>query len=315
MLVDFRTADDAGVYALDERTALVQTVDFFTPIVDDAFAYGAIAAANALSDIYAMGGVPVTALAVACLPRRGFDVDQARAIFLGGLETLQAAGVALLGGHTVQDEEVKFGYAVTGLVEPGRQWTNAGARVGDVLLLTKPLGTGVISTAIKAGRAADDVVEAAIRSMRALNRPAAEALRRAGDRGERVVGGCTDVTGFGLVGHASEMAAASGVQMRLRARTLPVLAGARELAPVFQPGGTATNRAHFGDAIRFGEGVDAVTRALCFDPQTSGGLLASVAVAQASAVIEAMRAGGVEVTAIGVVAARGEGDPLVVVDD
>ena len=176
VLVDFRTSDDAGVYAWESGPALVQTVDFFTPIVDDPYLYGQIAAANSLSDVYAMGGRPLTALAIAGFPEDGLDTETIRAIFKGGVDVLREAGVALLGGHTVRDREIKFGYAVTGAVDPARMWTNAGARVGDVLLLTKPIGTGIVGTAIKFGRAPEAVVAAAVQSMRTLNKAAAEAL-------------------------------------------------------------------------------------------------------------------------------------------
>src|SRR5687768_2773606 len=241
VLIDYRTSDDAGVYKLDEHRALVQTVDFFTPIVDDPFAYGQIAAANALSDVYAMGGRPLTALAIAGFPK---DLDRSiiTTIFAGGVEMLQRAGVALLGGHTVQDQEIKFGYAVTGEVDPRRVWSNAGARPGDVLLLTKPLGTGIIATALKAGRADEAAVESAVRSMLMLNRDASEALQTLPDG---VVHACTDITGFGLVGHAVEMAAASGVTLELEARAVPLLEGVLRLLDGNIPGGGRTNAQHF----------------------------------------------------------------------
>jgi selenide,water dikinase len=306
VLVDFTTADDAGVYQLDDRTALVQTVDFFTPIVDDPFEFGSIAAANALSDVYAMGGTPISALAVAALPRAGLGPDEIREIFRGGLETLTDAGVALLGGHTVQDVEVKFGYAVTGLVVPGRHWTNAGAAPGDVLILTKPLGTGIISTALKHGLAPEGVVRGAVESMRALNRAAADVLRAAP---AGVVHGCTDVTGFALLGHAYEMARASGVRLRIQASAVPVLDGARELAVRYRPGGTASNEEHFGEFVAMAPGVDAVTCAILYDPQTSGGLLASVSAAGGDHIVGAMRAAGVAAAVIGAVAAVSGGAP------
>ena len=200
------------MYKWDEKTALVQTVDFFTPVVDDPATFGAIAAANALSDVYAMGGRPLTALAVAGMPKDDVDEATIREIFLGGLHKLREAGVALLGGHTVQDKEIKFGYAVTGVVAPDAVWANAGAKAGDVLFLTKPLGTGVIATAIKFGRASRETTEAAIEVMVELNRAAAEALMTlpAGS-----VHACTDITGFGFIGHASEMAAGSGVTLEI----------------------------------------------------------------------------------------------------
>ena len=280
VLIDFRTSDDAGVYRLDETRALVQTVDFFTPIVDDPAAYGRIAAANALSDVYAMGGRPLTALAVAAFPK---DVDRSvlSAILRGGLETLEQAGVALLGGHTVQDQEIKFGYAVTGEVDPSRVWSNAGARAGDVLILTKPIGTGVIATAIKFGRVSEEVASSAIASMCRLNRAAAEALGRlpAG-----ALHACTDVTGFGLVGHATEMAKGSGVTLAIDVAAVPLLDGALDLVDGNTPGGGRTNLQHFGSGVAGGTGLDARRIQLLYDPQTSGGLLASVAAAAADAV-------------------------------
>ncbi|PYR02997.1 MAG: selenide, water dikinase SelD, partial [Acidobacteria bacterium] len=201
VLVDFRTADDAGVYRWEAGPALVQTVDFFTPIVDDPYTYGQIAAANAISDIYAMGGTPLTALAIAGFPKDEVDRETIQAIFRGGFATLREAGVSLLGGHTVQDREIKFGYAVTGAIDPARILTNAGAQPGDILFLTKPIGTGIVGTAIKFDRAPAALVDEAVASMRTLNRAACEALKAlpAG-----AVHACTDITGFGLAGHASE---------------------------------------------------------------------------------------------------------------
>ena len=210
VLIDFRTSDDAGVYRWPGTgPALVQTVDFFTPIVDDPFTYGQIAAANSLSDVYAMGGTPVTALAIAGFPDKVLDAETIRQIFLGGYDKLREAGVALLGGHTVRDPEVKFGYAVTGAVDPDRIWANAGARVGDRLILTKWLGTGIVGTAIKKGHAPEALVTLAVASMTMLNKAGADVLRQFAG----AVHGATDITGFGLIGHATEMARASGVSI------------------------------------------------------------------------------------------------------
>ena len=272
VLVDYRTADDAGVYKLDERRALVQTVDFFTPIVDDPFIYGQIAAANALSDVYAMGGRPLTALAIAGFPKSA-DYAILRQIFAGGLDMLNRARVALLGGHTVQDQEIKFGYSVTGEIDPSRILTNAGARVGDSLVLTKAIGTGVIATALKFERASANAIDAAIQSMTTLNREAAAAMDQlpAG-----AVHACTDITGFGLLGHASEIAAASGVSLEIEAAAVPVLAGAIDLVRGNIPGGGRTNRQHFGTRIQFAATVESDRIDLLFDPQTSGGLLIAV---------------------------------------
>ncbi len=303
VLIDYRTHDDAGVYRMSEETALVQTVDFFTPIVDDPYRYGQIAAANAVSDIYAMGGRPLTALAIAAFPASEIDADVMQRVFMGGLHKLREAGVALLGGHTVRDQEVKFGYAVTGTIDPRRIWSNAGARVGDRLLLTKPIGTGIIATAIKFERAPVSVAEAAIVSMLTLNRAAAEAL---GQLPPGVVGACTDVTGFGLLGHATEMAAASGATLVIHAEQVPIFPGVRELVAANTTGGGSTNRAHFGDGVTFASSlaVDDTTRALLDDPQTSGGLLVSIDPTVQEAVTAALRDAGVQVWMIGEVVSR-----------
>jgi selenide,water dikinase len=301
VLIDFRTSDDAGVYALDGERALVQTVDFFTPIVDDPFIYGQIAAANALSDVYAMGGRPLTALAIAAFPK---DLDRAilSTIAKGGLEKLHEAGVALLGGHTVQDSEIKFGYAVTGDVAPSAVWSNAGARDGDVLLLTKPLGTGVVSTALKFGRAPQSTIDAAIGSMRTLNRKAADALR---SLAAGAVHGCTDITGFGLIGHAAEMALASGCTIEIDSAAVPLLPGARELARGNVPGGGRTNAQHFSGTTEIASTVDDDLALLLYDPQTSGGLLAAVDPAASGDAIQVVSNEGVQVVAIGRVVRAG----------
>jgi selenide,water dikinase len=267
VLVDHSTGDDAGVFRLDERTTLVQTVDFFTPIVDDPEAYGAIAAANALSDVYAMGGRPLTALSIAAFPESDFPLDIARAIVRGGASKLKEAGCSLLGGHTVRDPEIKFGYAVTGLVDPERMLTNTGGRVGDVLVLTKALGTGVIATALKAGEAQDSAVAASTASMCALNRAASEAAVRHGLRA------ATDITGFGLIGHASGIARESTITLEIEAALLPLLPHALELVPRFQAGGLKANRRQFESRVEYRGAIDPALQALLFDPQTSGGLL------------------------------------------
>jgi selenide,water dikinase len=296
VLVDYRNADDAGVFVVGDL-ALVQTVDFFTPIVDDPYAYGRIAAANAVSDVYAMGGRPITALAIAAFPAKDFAVDTVKAIFAGGMSVLQECGVALLGGHTVQDTEVKFGYAVTGLVSPDAVWTNAGARSGDVLILTKPLGTGVIATAAKFERTDAETLAGAMASMQRTNRAAADALLAV----PGAVHGCTDVTGFGLAGHACEMATASDVTIEITLATVPLLPGARALALGNRTGGMVNNRAHFGAAVHEGE-VPADLLALAFDPQTSGGLLAAVEPSLVDAVLASLGSRGVDAVAVGRVA-------------
>lgn len=295
VLVDYRTSDDAGVYRLDERRALVQTVDFFTPVVDDPVSYGRIAGANALSDIYAMGGRPLTALAIA-----GFPTDADRRllsnIFRGGLQALTEAGVALLGGHTVQDQEIKFGYAVTGEVDPDAIWTNGGARPGDILLLTKPIGTGVIATAIKFDRVDAAVADAAIRSMVQLNRAAAEALMQLPGGS---VHACTDITGFGVVGHATEMAQSSRCVVALDVEAVPLLEGALDLVDRNTPGGGRTNLEHFGGGVTAAAGLDRRRVQLLYDPQTSGGLLVAISADTAGAALQALGAAGVAAHQVG----------------
>ena len=308
VLVDFRTADDAGVYRWGGGAALVQTVDFFAPVVDDPYAYGQIAAANAVSDVYAMGGEPRTALAIAAWPRHGPPADVIKTIFRGGFDKLTEAGTALLGGHTVTDEEIKFGYAVTGEVDPGRIWRNAGARVGDRLVLTKPLGTGIIATAIKFARAPEESTAAAIRSMSRLNRDAALAARRLP---AAAVSACTDVTGFGLAGHACEMAEASDVALSIEATALPLLPGAEVLASANVSGGSRTNQEHFGARVTVAAGVGEELRLIVFDPQTSGGLLLAVAPSEVGALLRGLSDEGVPAQAIGRVTSRASAAPLV----
>jgi selenide,water dikinase len=301
VLVDQRTGDDAGVFRLDAETALVQTVDFFTPVVDDPYAYGAIAAANALSDVYAMGGRPLTALSIAAFPERDFPIEWARAIVQGGAQKLAEAGCALLGGHSVRDPEIKFGYAVTGLVHPERMLTNAGGRPGQALVLTKPLGTGVIATALKAGQAPAAAVAAATRSMSRLNREGAEAALAHG------VTGATDVTGFGLVGHALGIARESRLTLEIDEQALPLLPGALELAASHQAGGLKSNRAAFEPRVEYEGRAEPERQALLYDPQTSGGLLLLVPEAETAALVERLEGARV------VGRARGEGrHPIVV---
>ena len=302
MLVDHRTGDDAGVFRVDEHTTLVQTVDFFTPVVDDPEAFGAIAAANALSDVYAMGGRPLTALSIACFPEKDFPPEWGAAIFRGGQRKLIEAGCVLLGGHTVRDPEIKFGYAITGVVEVEQMMTNAAGRPGDVLVLTKPLGTGIVATALKAGRAPADAVAAATQSMAQLNRiPAVIAVRNG-------VRAATDITGFGLVGHAATVARQSRLTLEIHAGALPLLPSAHELAPSFQPSGLKANRAQFGPQVRFaGPAPDVSLQALLFDPQTSGGLLLLVPEANRDAVLSELP----HARAVGVARAAGD-HPIVV---
>jgi selenide,water dikinase len=296
VLVDFRTADDAGVYRWEAGPSLVQTVDFFTPIVDDPYTYGQIAAANAVSDIYAMGGRPLTALAIAAFPKDGLEPGTIAAIFRGGVDKLREAGVALLGGHTVQDQEVKFGYAVTGAVDPARMTTNAGAKAGDSLFLTKSLGTGIVSTAIKFERADPRLMAASIESMRTLNRAAAEALQ---SLPPGAVHACTDVTGFSLMGHASEMAVASGVTLVIAASRVPILPGVLAVADANRSAGMASNREHFGHGVRLDAVIGPDLECVLYDPQTSGGLLVAVAPGNAERVAAAFVGAGVPAVNIG----------------
>ena len=272
VLVGFDTADDAGVYKLTPECALVQTVDFFTPIVDDAYTFGAIAAANALSDVYAMGGQPLSALSILAWPANG-DLDELAEVLKGGAEKIHEAGCALLGGHSVKDEDIKFGYAITGTIHPERIKTNAGARPGDALLLTKRIGTGVVATALKQGIAKESDVAAAVESMLQLNREACEAMLGFDTHG------CTDVTGFGLLGHAREMALASRVTIEIDARAVRFLPGAVEYARKGAiPGGLKNNREFVASCV---EGTSEVDD-LLYDPQTSGGLLIALAPSDAA---------------------------------
>ena len=298
VLIDFRTSDDAGVYRWEAGPAIVQTVDFFTPIVDDPYLYGQIAAANSVSDVYAMGGRPLTALAIAGFPKDGLDREMIGAIFQGGFDKLREAGVALLGGHTVQDQEIKFGYAVTGSIDPARILTNAGARAGDVLFLTKPLGTGIVGTAIKFDRAEHALVDEAVTSMRTLNRAAAEALQTLPPA---AVHACTDITGFGLLGHATGMARASGVTLLFDAGKLPLMTGVAQIASRNQSGGMSSNREHFGSAIRIDPAVDAAIEAVLYDPQTSGGLLIAANGDAAEQVGRALASASVHASVVGTV--------------
>jgi selenide,water dikinase len=263
VLVGFDTRDDAGVYRLTPELALVQTIDFFTPVVDDPYTFGAIAAANALSDVYAMGGRPMSALSVLCFPSAG-DIAILRDILRGGADKMIEAGCVVLGGHSVADEEIKFGFAVTGTVHPDRVLTNAGARAGDFLVLTKSIGTGVIATALKRGIASEEHVAGAIRSMLTLNRP------------PDLAHGCTDVTGFGLLGHGREMALASEVTLEIDGSAVPLMPGAIEYSKAgAHSGGLKNNREFVSSCVSFDRALPEEIEALFYDPQTSGGLLIS----------------------------------------
>jgi selenide,water dikinase len=279
VLVGYDTADDAGVYDLTQvggaPLAMVQTVDFFTPIVDDPYTFGGIAAANALSDVYAMGGQPVTALSLVVFPGKG-DVAELEEILKGGADKIHEAGCLILGGHSISEDEIKFGYAVTGLIDPRRILTNAGAQPGDVLVFTKRIGTGVISTALKKGIVAADDMAASIEQMLTLNRGAAEALQ------PLTVHGCTDVTGFGLLGHAREMALASNVTLEIAAGAICYLPGAIEYSKAgAHSGGLQNNREFVESCVAMDAAIPVEIQALLYDPQTSGGLLISLPPAEA----------------------------------
>lgn len=277
VLVGFDHNDDAGVYQLTPELAIVQTVDFFTPMVDDPFTFGAIAAANALSDVYAMGGLPVSSLSILACPAGG-DMDAVGQIVRGGAEKMREAGAAILGGHSVNDEELKFGYAVTGVIHPERVKTNGGALAGDALMFTKRIGTGVITTALKRGQAREEDVQAAIASMLELNRAACEAMLTVETHG------CTDVTGFGLIAHAREMALAGGVTLEIEAGALRFLPGALDYVRMGAiPGGLKNNREFALDCVEYARTPEADVDQLLYDPQTSGGLLISMAEPDAAA--------------------------------
>ena len=280
-MVGFDKADDAGVYRLRDDLAIVQTVDFFTPIVDDPFVYGQIAALNSINDVWAMAGTPLTALAITCFPKKGVDVGVLGEIMRGGLETLNKYGVTLIGGHSVDSEQIMFGYSVTGVIDPGKIATNAGARVGDVIILTKPIGTGVISSGIKFAKASPQVAAKSVETMLTPGKYAAEAMR------EFEVKGATDVTGFALIGHAWEMAKASNVSIQIDAGAVPLLEGALELAAAgVLTSGDKTNREYVGKDIEIDESVDKDLVKLLYDPQTAGGMLISISTVKAPRLLE-----------------------------
>ncbi|CDN41368.1 selenide, water dikinase SelD [Paenibacillus sp. P22] len=294
LLVGLDTSDDAGVYRLSDELALVQTVDFFTPIVDDPYSFGQIAAANAISDIYAMGGKPLTALNIVAFPIATLDKSILADILRGAADKLAEAGATLVGGHSIEDKEPKFGMAVTGLVHPGRVRTNAGSRPGDKLILTKPIGVGIYTTSIKKDRLTEKDVAKVTSVMAELNRKAAEIM----DGYD--VHACTDVTGFGLLGHASEMAKGSRVGLNIRRGDVPVLPRTRELAEEgFVPGGTRNNYAHVQPAVTFGPELDELDRLILCDAVTSGGLLISVAGEEADSLLGELLAAGLEAALIG----------------
>jgi len=300
LLVGFDKADDAGVYRLRDDLALVQTLDFFTPIVDDPFDYGRIAALNSINDVWAMGGTPVTAMAITCFPKKGLDFAILGEIMRGGLSVLTENKVALIGGHSVDNEQIMFGYSVTGVIDPNKVATNAGARPGDIIILTKPIGTGVISTGIKMAKASPKIVAESIATMLTPGKYAAEAMR------EFEVKGATDVTGFSLLGHAWEMAKASKVTIEIDPAAVPLLEGALDLAAAgVITGADKTNREYVGDDIEIDESVSKEMRRLLYDPQTAGGMFLAISEDKADDLLSELRRNYPRAEVIGRVLARG----------
>jgi selenide, water dikinase len=297
VLVGFDHADDAGVYLIAPEQALVQTVDFFTPVVDDPYTFGQIAATNSLSDVYAMGGKPLTSLALVCFPEKA-DLAILERILAGGLSKMIEAGCTVIGGHSIRDEETKFGYSVTGIVHPKKILANQGAKPGDSLVFTKAIGTGVISTAIKRGKAEPAWIDAAVQSMTTLNKRAAEVIID----GKFRVSAMTDVTGFGLIGHAREMVLASDVSLQISAGKIPLLEGALDCVRAgFVPAGLKNNREFAECLVEYGDGVPEDKKALLFDPQTAGGLLISTP--DSGPLLTALKDAGVAAVHIGEVVA------------
>lgn len=287
VLVGLETSDDAGVYQLSDEVALVQTVDFFTPIVDDPFTFGQIAVANALSDVYAMGGAPLTAMNLVAFPIKILSSSILEEILLGGLSKMKEAGVALVGGHSVEDPEIKYGLAVTGLIHPQKILTNANAKPGDQLVLTKPLGTGIIATALKGGMASEEAVGKMVESMVALNRKASEWMKTFGAHG------CTDITGFGFIGHALEMATASQVGLVIQSKNIPIFPEALEYARLgLIPGGAHSNRQFFSCKVEIQSNVNELLLDILYDPQTSGGLLISLTSGEAEKLVDVLKKEG-----------------------
>jgi selenide,water dikinase len=292
VLVGLERADDAGVYRVSDELALIQTVDFFTPIVDDPYWFGQIAAANALSDVYAMGGTPKTAMNLVAFPVKQMDLSILRRIIQGGLDKLAEAGVVLVGGHSIEDKELKYGLSVTGFIHPARVLTKKNLRPGDRLVLTKPIGTGIVNTAIKAGMAPAELTERVTRLMAALNREAAAVMARFD------VGACTDVTGFGLLGHLAEMVSGSGAGVRIFSDRVPVIPEALEFAAMgLIPAGAYKNREFREAMITFADSVGRTRQDVLFDPQTSGGLLICVSAGDAPEIIAALKEGGISASA------------------
>jgi selenide,water dikinase len=293
LIVGVETSDDAGVFRLRDDLAIINTVDFFTPVVDDPYTYGLISAANSLSDIYAMGGEPKTALNIVCFPQSGLDKDVLADILRGGADKATEAGVVIVGGHSVADEEIKYGMAVTGVIDPRQVIRNVGAQVGDVVVLTKPLGTGILTTALKKAQLSEEEYGAAVTAMATLNNTAARVMRRF------TVHACTDITGFSLMGHSCEMAMGSGVSLRLRASALPVLPGALRLAlEGYITGGCKRNRTYLADKVHVSSSVPQDLNEIAFDPQTSGGLLIAVPGREGEPLVHELLSEGIQAAAV-----------------
>jgi len=293
LIVGMERAEDAGVYKLSDDLAIIQTVDFFTPIVDDPYMFGQIAAANALSDVYAMGGKPLTAMNIVCFPIKTMDISILREILKGGLDKMKEAGVTLVGGHSVEDSELKYGLSVTGTIHPLKVLTNVGAKVGDRLILTKPLGTGIINTAIKGGMAKEDSIERVTRYMASLNKRASEIMQEIG------ANACTDVTGFGLLGHAFEMIEGTGKGIVINASDVPILPEAVNFAKMgMVPGGTYRNKEFRINQVDIDSALSPYLIDILFDPQTSGGLLIAVSGKKAQEMVKRLRKEGIEDAAI-----------------
>jgi selenide,water dikinase len=299
--------DDAGVYKLSDDLAIIQTVDFFTPIVDDPYDFGQIAVANALSDVYAMGGKPLTAMNIVCFPTKKLDISVLKDILKGGIDKMMEAGVTLVGGHSIDDSELKYGLSVTGVVQPKKMVTNAGAKIGDKLVLTKPLGTGIISTALKAGKASADLVARVTRYMATLNRKASEVMQEIG------VHACTDITGFGFLGHTCQLAQNSHVGIKVSSNLIPVISEVIELAQKeLFPGGLSRNRDFYGKMVEFSKEVPDYLQDILFDPQTSGGLLIAVAADKTDSLVGKLKKSGImEAASVGEVVAKQAGKVLV----
>jgi selenide,water dikinase len=300
LLVGFDKADDAGVYRLRDDLALVQTLDFFTPIVDDPFIYGQIAALNSINDVWAMGGRPITAMAITCFPKKGLDFSILGEIMRGGLSVLTENKVALVGGHSVDNEQIMFGYSVTGVIDPNKIATNAGARAGDSIILTKPIGTGIISTGIKFAKVSATVVEESIATMLTPGRYAAEAIAKFD------VKAATDVTGFALLGHLWEMASASNVAIEIDSSRVPLIGGALDLAMAgLLTSGDKTNREYVGADVGVASAVDSNLLKLFYDPQTAGGLILAIAGEKADELLRELRTNYPRAVIIGRVSRRG----------